>query len=657
MAASPLPPTTIPVLDNTGQFTLPWRRWLQQYVGTGTLTPSQIDGLLTQIAGAIAAAGSAEAAAAAATEIAKEALALAGTGATSLALSFSDFTLTGGVGITLTPSPLYGGPGVIALSVPVTVANGGTGDTTLASHGVLIGNGTGAVSVSAAMTNGQVLIGQTGADPLPKTIAADATLAASGNLTLATVNGNVGTFGNSTNVAQVTVNAKGLITTVVNVPISATGNVSGSGNSGALTVWTGTNTVANGNLAGDITTSGNTTATLATVNGNVGTFGNGTTVAQVTVNAKGLTTAASNVAITSAPKWTAPRFESFTGDATGGPTSVDGSGNWSTALTLASVNGNVGSFGNGTTVSQFTVNGKGLITAAGNVGIISAPQWTTTRTESFTGDVTGGPTNVNGSANWSTAMSLATTQGAAITWSANQTFSGNISVGNVTSGVWLGTAITVAKGGTGQTTNTNHGVLLGQGASAIVATAAMTDGQLLVGQTSADPLPKTVGGDMTMAATGNISLKTSQGAAITWAASQAFSVGATFGDASFYAQILSSNPTLNVDANDYYVYNRAANEHQWYIGSNLALKAVGTGVVLYATGTQVAAFQNGTAIFNGSLATIDTVVASLPSAITSGRGARAFVHDATTANFATPVVGGGAVPVPVYSDGAQWLIG
>ena len=50
-----------------------------------------------------------------------------------------------------------------------------------------------------------------------------------------------------------------------------------------------------------------------------------------------------------------------TGDVTG-----------STALTLATVNTNVGSFGSGTQVGTFTVNGKGLITAASNVTITPA---------------------------------------------------------------------------------------------------------------------------------------------------------------------------------------------------------------------------------------------------------------------------------------------
>jgi len=46
------------------------------------------------------------------------------------------------------------------------VANGGTGATTLTDNGVLIGNGTGAVDVTAAGTTGQVLVGVTGGNPV-----------------------------------------------------------------------------------------------------------------------------------------------------------------------------------------------------------------------------------------------------------------------------------------------------------------------------------------------------------------------------------------------------------------------------------------------------------------------------------------------------------
>jgi hypothetical protein len=56
--------------------------------------------------------------------------------------------------------------------------------------------------------------------------------------------------------------------------------------------------------------------------------------------------------------WTTARDLSLTGDATATLTGVNGSANVSAALTLATVNSNVGSF------TKLTVNGKGLVTAA-----------------------------------------------------------------------------------------------------------------------------------------------------------------------------------------------------------------------------------------------------------------------------------------------------
>jgi hypothetical protein len=58
----------------------------------------------------------------------------------------------------------------LTLTNALTVANGGTGATTLTDHGVVLGSGTGAVSVTAVGTDGQVLIGATGADPAFATI-------------------------------------------------------------------------------------------------------------------------------------------------------------------------------------------------------------------------------------------------------------------------------------------------------------------------------------------------------------------------------------------------------------------------------------------------------------------------------------------------------
>lgn len=95
--------------------------------------------------------------------------------------------------------------------------------------------------------------------------------------------------------------------------------------------------------------------TLATVNSNVGTFGSSTQVPVLTVNAKGLVTAVSQAPITTS--------FGITGDVSG---TIDGG---TDVLTLATVNSNVGSFGSAAQIPTFTVNSKGLVTAAGSVSV------------------------------------------------------------------------------------------------------------------------------------------------------------------------------------------------------------------------------------------------------------------------------------------------
>lgn len=58
----------------------------------------------------------------------------------------------------------------VTLDTPVTVANGGTGSTTLNDHGILLGSGTSAITPLAAATDGQLPIGSTGADPVLATL-------------------------------------------------------------------------------------------------------------------------------------------------------------------------------------------------------------------------------------------------------------------------------------------------------------------------------------------------------------------------------------------------------------------------------------------------------------------------------------------------------
>lgn len=65
----------------------------------------------------------------------------------------------------------------------------------------------------------------------------------------------------------------------------------------------------------------------------------------------------------------------------------------------------------------------------------------------------------------------------------------------------------------------------------------------------------------------------------------------------------------------------------------------------------------GLSTFFGPVKTLSTTVGALPSASTSGSGARAFVTDANATTFLSTVAGGGANKVPVVSDGTNWLIG
>lgn len=58
----------------------------------------------------------------------------------------------------------------INTSNPIEVAKGGTGAASLTAHGVLVGEGTSAITPLSVGTNGQVLLGSTGADPVFATL-------------------------------------------------------------------------------------------------------------------------------------------------------------------------------------------------------------------------------------------------------------------------------------------------------------------------------------------------------------------------------------------------------------------------------------------------------------------------------------------------------
>lgn len=170
----------------------------------------------------------------------------------------------------------------------------------------------------------------------------------------------------------------------------------------------------------------------------------GTTVDVVSANSD-LTVGADSITIVSAPKWTTGRTITLTGDVTGVSGALDGSAalsfataigagvimdadvNGSAAIATSKINGldtaltgkvpttrsvlaGNGLTGGGTLASDVTLNvagGATLSITADSVDVVSAPKWTTARSITLTGDVTGTTASVDGSANISIATTLA----------------------------------------------------------------------------------------------------------------------------------------------------------------------------------------------------------------------------------------------------------
>ena len=284
----------------------------------------------------------------------------------------------------------------------------------------------------------------------------DGSAAVSAALTLATVNTNVGNFGSATAIPIITVNAKGLITAISTAAISTALSIAGGTGTDTVNVGTDTLTFAGGTgvativtnnqvsfaIGQAVATTDNVTFNNVTVNGslnsdditaaNISVAGNATITGNLTVQGTTTTLNSTNLAVTdlnitvakdattaaaangagltvvgpvtpatllyssaddrwnfnkalnvatvygalvgnadTATKLATVRAISSTGDATW-TVNFDGSAAATAAVTLATVNSNIGAFGSGVVIPNITVNAKGLVTAVTTTTIPAA---------------------------------------------------------------------------------------------------------------------------------------------------------------------------------------------------------------------------------------------------------------------------------------------
>ena len=284
----------------------------------------------------------------------------------------------------------------------LAVNQGGTGAATFTDGGVLLGSGTGAITATAVLGDGVILIGDASGDPTTLDV---------GSSTAITILGTV-----------------------------ATG------------VWNGT-AVANAYVADDLTISGGT-VNNSVIGGSTPAAG---TFTQVDITAEGDLRLQDN---------TGGQYVGF--DA---PATVSGS----YTLTLPAAIG---------AVDQ-------VLSINNTDGTL---QWATPETGDITSVVAGAGMTGGGTAGDVTLNVIGTAD--KITVNANDvtiasTYVGQTSIttlGTVATGVWNGTAVTVPYGGTGATSLTDGGVLLGSGTGAVTAMSVLADSEMIVGDGSTDPV-------------------------------------------------------------------------------------------------------------------------------------------------------------------------
>jgi hypothetical protein len=473
---NPLPPASVPVLDANNALTQPWRRALQQ---TGSRAVSGI----TELTGDVTATGP--------------------------GVAVAQLSDTG-----VTPGSYTNMNATVDAQGRVVEASDGSGSSTsdpLSFVNASLLDGYFTVQSAYKLARPRTFTYTGDATGGPTTFDGSANVSTA--LTLSTTGVSAGTYGDATHVGQFAVDAKGRITSASNVPITA-GVTSFNTRTGAIVVAAGSNITitesptgtftfaASGGGTGTVThTAGALTAgqlvfgngaadiTVGDLSGDVSTSGSGATTIGALKIATGMIQAS---AVTLAKIQNAAANSKLLGSGAAGSGAAYSEITLGTGLSMSGTTLNA-SAGSGTVTNTGTLTSGQLIKGNGGVDVTVGD---------LSGDVStsGALVTAIGANKVTNAMLRQSGALAVVGRSANST--GNVADIQATAGsgkplietgstLAFGT-LTVIGGGTGAVTLTNHGVLLGQGTSAVAATAAGTSGDVLTSNgASADPTYQT----------------------------------------------------------------------------------------------------------------------------------------------------------------------
>jgi hypothetical protein len=411
-------------------------------------------------------------------------------GAGTLVLGLVTFTGSA-TNISCTVSPLVTEIANLSLNTPLTIQNGGTGVSSLASGAILYGPSSGGVMTTLPIGTTNQILTVVGGVPTWTTYSQavkfiNATYASSTvALTVTYNNGTAGVGATLTNAgAQATFAIDGQ-TPAVNSRILIKNQASSFQNG----VYTVTN--AGSNSTNWVITRATDYNTHTQINaGDIvpvefGTI-NGSTLWLQTATVVTIGTDAITFQQFSSPPITTTQYDVLVG---GSNNTIANVGPGSAGQYLQSA-GNAANPVYSTATLPSTASGTGTILRADGTNW-SASTTTYPNTNAINTLVYASSANVL-SALSTTNSGVLVTDGSgvpSIGTTLPSTVQGNITtVGTVTSGTWNATTIAVNHGGTGQTSLTNHGVLVGAATSGITQLAAGSAGQaLLSGGASADP--------------------------------------------------------------------------------------------------------------------------------------------------------------------------